>query len=192
MGNDQRVFTSFRTSSILCGVCSITHEAYPIIFVTFLETKFQGSVIQDTNTFTVAHTSKMVVSYSQHFTGQNLSITINQCNTTDRCKHGCMGRMYRGQNNSGNLVSARQEITDELSGNGSSLQGTSSCPSFNKESSCFSSIRQKTVVQYLNKQWRTRSSYLCMQTWKIWQLAIKENVWLKAAHIAGRLPTLQL
>ena len=47
-----------------------------------------------------------------------------------------------------------------------------------------------TVVQYLNKQGGTRSTYLCMQTWKIWQVAIKANIWLKAAHIAGRLNVL--
>lgn len=44
-----------------------------------------------------------------------------------------------------------------------------------------------TVVQYLNKQGGTHSPFLCMQTWKIWKFAIVNNMFLKAAHIAGKL-----
>lgn len=43
-----------------------------------------------------------------------------------------------------------------------------------------------TVVQYLNKQGGTRSPQLCLITWKIWNLAIENQMFLKAAHIAGR------
>jgi len=31
---------------------------------------------------------------------------------------------------------------------------------------------------------------MCMQTWILWQLAIKATIWLKAAHFAGRLNVL--
>lgn len=44
-----------------------------------------------------------------------------------------------------------------------------------------------TVVQYINKQGGTKSPHLCYKTWDLWKLAIKNNIHLKAAHIAGRL-----
>ncbi|CAC5404484.1 unnamed protein product [Mytilus coruscus] len=43
-----------------------------------------------------------------------------------------------------------------------------------------------TVVQYVNKQGGTRSIDLCYKTWDLWQMAIKNKIVLKAAHIAGR------
>ena len=42
-----------------------------------------------------------------------------------------------------------------------------------------------TTVQYINKQGVTRSPKLCQLTWKLWQLAIKNNIVLRSAHIAG-------
>lgn len=43
-----------------------------------------------------------------------------------------------------------------------------------------------TVVQYLNKQGGTRSPQLCYKTWDLWNLAVRFNMTLKAAHIAGK------
>ena len=43
-----------------------------------------------------------------------------------------------------------------------------------------------TVVRYINKQGGTRSPQLCMRTWKLWQLALENQIFLKAAHIAGK------
>lgn len=42
-----------------------------------------------------------------------------------------------------------------------------------------------TVVQYINKQGGTKSSKLCIQTWKLWTLAIQNNISLRAVHIVG-------
>lgn len=42
-----------------------------------------------------------------------------------------------------------------------------------------------TVVQYLNKQGGTRSPQLCLLTWELYQLTIKNEITLKAAHIIG-------
>ena len=42
-----------------------------------------------------------------------------------------------------------------------------------------------TTVQYINKQGGTRSPKLCQLAWKLWQLAIQNNIVLRAAHIAG-------
>ena len=47
-----------------------------------------------------------------------------------------------------------------------------------------------TVVQYLNRQGGTQSPQLCLLTWDLLQLAIKNNVTVKAAHIIGSLNTL--
>ena len=44
-----------------------------------------------------------------------------------------------------------------------------------------------TVIQYINRQGGTRSPQLCYKTWELWQLAIKNNINLKGAHIAGSL-----
>ena len=44
-----------------------------------------------------------------------------------------------------------------------------------------------TVIQYICRQGGTRSPQLCYKTWDLWQLAIKNNIILKAAHIAGKL-----
>ncbi|CAC5396319.1 unnamed protein product [Mytilus coruscus] len=43
-----------------------------------------------------------------------------------------------------------------------------------------------TVVRYINKQGGTRSPQPCMRTWKLWQLALENQIFLKAAHIAGK------
>ena len=43
-----------------------------------------------------------------------------------------------------------------------------------------------TVVQYINKQGGTKSIPLCLKTWKLWNLAIKHQIQLKAAHVAGK------
>ena len=46
-----------------------------------------------------------------------------------------------------------------------------------------------TVVRYkmyINKQGGTHSPQLCMKTWKLWQLALDNQMLLKAAHIAGK------
>ncbi|MCG8045731.1 MAG: hypothetical protein JAY66_08610 [Candidatus Thiodiazotropha taylori] len=42
-----------------------------------------------------------------------------------------------------------------------------------------------TVVQCINKQGSTKSVQMCYQTWNLWQLAIANNIVLKAAHLAG-------
>lgn len=44
-----------------------------------------------------------------------------------------------------------------------------------------------TVVQYLNRQGGTKSPPLCLLTWNLLQLAIKNNITIKAAHIIGSL-----
>lgn len=43
-----------------------------------------------------------------------------------------------------------------------------------------------TVVQYLNKQGGTKSVRLCQLTWDLWQLALQNNIGLRAAHILGK------
>ena len=45
----------------------------------------------------------------------------------------------------------------------------------------------QSVVQHVNRQGGTRSSQLCYKVWELWQLAIENNIELKAAHIAGRV-----
>lgn len=47
-----------------------------------------------------------------------------------------------------------------------------------------------TVVQYLNKQGGTRSPQLCLLTWDLYQMAIKNEITLNAAHIIGSQNTL--
>ena len=47
-------------------------------------------------------------------------------------------------------------------------------------------LENMTCVQYINRQGGTRSSKLCMKTWKIWNLAIQNQMILKAVHICGR------
>ncbi|XP_060587193.1 uncharacterized protein LOC132742746 [Ruditapes philippinarum] len=42
-----------------------------------------------------------------------------------------------------------------------------------------------TVAQYINKQGGTKSSKLCIQTRKLWTLAIQNNISLRANHIVG-------
>ena len=44
-----------------------------------------------------------------------------------------------------------------------------------------------TVVQLINKQGGTRSPTLCYLVWKLWTLAIENNMVLKAAHLACHL-----
>ena len=41
------------------------------------------------------------------------------------------------------------------------------------------------MVQFINKQRGTKSSQLCYKAWELWQSAIKNNMNLRAAHIAG-------
>ena len=43
-----------------------------------------------------------------------------------------------------------------------------------------------TVVQYINKQGGTRSPQLCFKTWEIWNWAIQNQIYIKAAHVAGK------
>jgi hypothetical protein len=47
-------------------------------------------------------------------------------------------------------------------------------------------LDNSTVVRYINKQGGTHSPQLCMRTWKLWQLALDNQMLLKAAHIAGK------
>ena len=47
-------------------------------------------------------------------------------------------------------------------------------------------LDNSTVVRYINKQEDTHSPQLCMKTWKLWQLALDNQMLLKAAHIAGK------
>ena len=42
-----------------------------------------------------------------------------------------------------------------------------------------------TVVQCINKQGSTKSVQMCYQTWDLWHLALKNQIILKAAHLAG-------
>ena len=44
-----------------------------------------------------------------------------------------------------------------------------------------------TVIQYICRQGGTRSPQLYYKTWDLWQLAIKNNIILKAAQITGKL-----
>ena len=43
-----------------------------------------------------------------------------------------------------------------------------------------------TVVQYLNKQGGTISPRLCRLSMYIWETVLQNNMWIKAAHIAGK------
>ncbi|CAC5423197.1 unnamed protein product [Mytilus coruscus] len=43
-----------------------------------------------------------------------------------------------------------------------------------------------TVVRYVNKHGGTRSPQICIRTWKLLQLALENQIFLKAAHIAGK------
>jgi hypothetical protein len=47
-------------------------------------------------------------------------------------------------------------------------------------------LDNSTVVRYINKQGGTHSPQLCMRTWKLWQLALDNQMLLKAAHIAWK------
>ena len=47
-----------------------------------------------------------------------------------------------------------------------------------------------TICQYINRQGGCRSARLCQQTWELWNLAIRKNIYLKAAFIAGKMNTL--
>ena len=47
----------------------------------------------------------------------------------------------------------------------------------------------QSVIQYLNHQGGTRSLDLCLLTWKLWLLALENNICLKAIHIAGKKNT---
>jgi hypothetical protein len=47
-------------------------------------------------------------------------------------------------------------------------------------------LDNSTVVRNINKQEATHSPQLCMRTWKLWQLALDNQMLLKAAHIAGK------
>jgi hypothetical protein len=47
-------------------------------------------------------------------------------------------------------------------------------------------LDNSTVVRYINKQGGTHSPQLCMRTWKQWQLALDNQMLLKAAHMAGK------
>jgi len=125
-----------------CSVCSLAYETNRTVSVAFLETKFHWSGFQNTNTIASDSSSQMVVSYSQHFSGQTFSTTFEHSNTTNRCKHVCLGSLSGKGNSSKNLVSRRVEITHKLSGNGSSLQSFPTFSSSNKESECPSSVRQ--------------------------------------------------
>jgi hypothetical protein len=43
------------------------------------------------------------------------------------------------------------------------------------------------TAKYINKQGGTNSPQLCYQVWDLWNMAIQNNIQLKAAHIAGKL-----
>ena len=43
-----------------------------------------------------------------------------------------------------------------------------------------------TVVQYVNRQGGTVSPKLCRLTLEIWDLTLSQNMWIQAAHIAGK------
>jgi hypothetical protein len=47
-------------------------------------------------------------------------------------------------------------------------------------------LDNSTVVRYINKQGGTHSPQMCMRTWKLWQLALDNQMLLKAAHIAWK------
>ena len=44
-----------------------------------------------------------------------------------------------------------------------------------------------TVCQYVNRQGGTKSPPLCYRTWDLWNFALENNMYLKAAHILGSL-----
>ena len=46
------------------------------------------------------------------------------------------------------------------------------------------------MIQYICRQGGTQSPQLCFKAWELWQLTIKNNIVLKAAHIAGKLNVL--
>ena len=43
-----------------------------------------------------------------------------------------------------------------------------------------------TVMHYINKQGGTRSRPLCHMSWDLWNLVLKNNMQIKAAHIMGK------
>ena len=67
-------------TSIMCrnsSVCSLAYETNQTVSVSFLETKFHGFGFQKTNTIAFDSSSQMVVSYSQHFSGQPFQLPLS-------------------------------------------------------------------------------------------------------------------
>ena len=97
-----------------------------------------------------------------------------------------MGRSPQWLFSARRLIEASKSETCELVRIGSGVFSSETFSSISEESKCSDQTDNTTVMHYINKQGGTRSRPLCHMSWDLWNLVLKNNMQIKAAHIMGK------
>ena len=165
--------------------CKTLYETNTAAFVTLVETSIQRFGCSDPKVSTSVRPLQLVVTGSQHSKGQ---IIVSRPYKQSDC-HGCiksrMGWQFGPSDCTGHLVNSRETIAYKLSGDGGSYLDHPKLSSIVGESVCPDQERQFDSCTIHKSP--GGSPQLCYKAWELWQMAIENNMFLKGAHIAGKI-----
>ena len=184
------VFTNSRPDGFLhrnYTKCKVTNETYTTSPVVLVETGIQRPRNDHSQVTSFERASELVVTGSQHCQGQIFVSNSSQQNDCHRCVHSDVGRESGSSDHTGFWSEEQKELhINCLELEAVILTIKNFLPQLRNQCVLVRSDNT-TVIQYICSQGGTRSPQLCYKTWDLWQLAIKNNIILKAAHIAGKL-----
>ncbi|CAC5397867.1 unnamed protein product [Mytilus coruscus] len=128
----------------------------------------------------------MVEKFSQHTERPIFAIAKNQCDHNDRCFNDRLWGSYGKTDFSGSLEFGTETFVHKLFGNESCNFDSSAFMKILKGKCVLIRSDNTSIVQYINRQGGTKSPNLCFLTWELWQIAIQNNIVLKAAHIMDK------
>ena len=167
--------------------CSVIYETDTTPSSAVLETSYKGSPSKSPNNSTSVGSLEMVAKSRESVESETILPRSKFKNSYYRCLQARVRRSPRKSHLSGYVVQRRTKVTHKSSGTESSSFVTPEISAHLKGHSVLVRSDNTTVVQYLNKQGGTKSPQLCLLTCNLLQLAIKNNVTMKAAHIIGSL-----
>ena len=131
-------------------------------------------------------TSEWVVTGSEHFEGLLFSTKALSSYTDQRCKSWGWGAHLNGylvQGHWSKLQNLRHVNLLELE---AVFLAVKHFLPFLKNQNVLIRTDNTMVMHYINKQGGTRSRPLCHISWDLWNLVLKNNIQIKAAHIMGK------
>ena len=130
---------------------------------------------------------ELVVTGSQHCKGQIVVSEPYKQGDCHPCVQSGLGQKLGPSDCTRFLVNSGATVSHKLSGNGGSYLDTPKFPSLTSKSVNSDQERQLNSPSVYQSPGGTLTPQLCYKAWKLWQMAIKNNMFLKGAHIAGNL-----